>query len=478
MNVVISLIWLAHLIAYTLQQQFETVLIVELWRHGARTPGHDNLKEAYVSQLGTGQLTPNGMRQHFNLGYALRKRYPALFLDPPSFKELKIYSTDFDRTITSAQSHMAGLYATVAAPVVTGDPLNTKVKEPPFSGTAFDFDFKGSTNAINGGLRPIPIHVKDLKTDRIFMKEEESVCPGIEKKKKDQFQKHSEALYPEVEKLGKILDEKGFKCDTIFGSLCVNHAGTKGAWSLNTTGFFGDMAKCTYYHDGKPYANLDMLTLDKVSDMFNLFYIANKYGNDDLTKAYNTEMFRFIVTELEAKKTGLETNKDKGLKYIGLSAHETNVFPAMMAFNLISLECALKRVQGTPQANCMDGPPFASNIIFELNKKSTDGTFYVKGVYNGVAFNLCPGKDESLNCKFSDFKEMMNSKMHTAEGMNAVCAVPPTATSDSTWIWVAVVTASVVLVAALVYFFFLRKPSYSPEPREGSNSIVDKFDVL
>ena len=49
-------------------------LVIELYRHGARTPT-SNTYDPYFSNSDLGQLTPIGMRQHYVLGKAIRETY-------------------------------------------------------------------------------------------------------------------------------------------------------------------------------------------------------------------------------------------------------------------------------------------------------------------------------------------------------------------------------------------------------------------
>ena len=56
----------------------KVVMITELFRHGGRYPTHDMFGESDIHQH-KGQLTATGMRQHYNLGKAIRQKYPQLF---------------------------------------------------------------------------------------------------------------------------------------------------------------------------------------------------------------------------------------------------------------------------------------------------------------------------------------------------------------------------------------------------------------
>ncbi|XP_026576182.1 prostatic acid phosphatase [Pseudonaja textilis] len=84
-----------------------------LYRHGDRSPlssfPQNSVKED-AWPWGYGQLTKTGIQQAYNLGQWLKDRYKN-FLSP-SYKPKEIYvqSTDYDRTIMSAEVVLAGLF--------------------------------------------------------------------------------------------------------------------------------------------------------------------------------------------------------------------------------------------------------------------------------------------------------------------------------------------------------------------------------
>ncbi|KAM6159681.1 prostatic acid phosphatase isoform 2-T2 [Erethizon dorsatum] len=121
--------------------KFATVV----FRHGDRSPietfPNDPIKESSWPD-GFGQLTQLGMKQHYELGEYLRKRYGQFLNGTYKHEQVYIRSTDVDRTLMSAMANLAALFP----------PVGTSIWNPSLL------------------WLPIPVHTVAVSDDRDFIK--------------------------------------------------------------------------------------------------------------------------------------------------------------------------------------------------------------------------------------------------------------------------------------------------------------------
>jgi hypothetical protein len=94
--------------------------VAVLFRHGARYP--INPYYDYLETIGdAGELTPVGFRQLFNLGRYLRRDYvdkEGLFAGRYDHSEVRVFSTEYRRTVESAKAFMMGVFPEGTGPQI------------------------------------------------------------------------------------------------------------------------------------------------------------------------------------------------------------------------------------------------------------------------------------------------------------------------------------------------------------------------
>ena len=107
-------LFLVYLILKTLTEDEDIYFVLNHFRHGIRSPlklDEEN-KDTFGNEWsnGPGELTLNGIRQHYLIGITNKNKYKNLLNFDYKSKEILVYSTNLNRTIMSAQSQLLGMY--------------------------------------------------------------------------------------------------------------------------------------------------------------------------------------------------------------------------------------------------------------------------------------------------------------------------------------------------------------------------------
>lgn len=432
------------LIVKTLQQGTKTPkMIVELWRHGARSPAYNTFNQSYVVAEGPGNIVANGQRMHYLLGKQVRKDYPTIFPEGQkniSYAEYEVLSSSYQRTILSAYSHMMGIYPLGTGRIVSND--NPKTKIPPYK--KLDVSLEGDFS-LDQGANAIQIRVIDRSVDDFFMKGMKYVCKNADDKADDLFEKEVVTKNP-LKEIGDKIKSAGYNCNDYFKN------GKE--YDLNTTGIFADVNKCYYYYNGKPMNGTEAF-YDKMQYTFAIYYVNMRYRDPMVTKLWTTKMSQYIIDKMTAVTQGTSQ-----LKYAGLSGHEANLFPYMILYKLTSEEC-LEKGLDNPSDDCLPGPEFAANIIWEL-AQDDQKAWFVKARYNGdKILTTCDKQPADGYCPFSDFVDFMNKTfILSPEDYKTTCGTPSQSQAEKEsriWMFIAIGIAILFTIQMIIFISYVGK---------------------
>uniref|UniRef100_A0A0K0EMJ3 acid phosphatase n=1 Tax=Strongyloides stercoralis TaxID=6248 RepID=A0A0K0EMJ3_STRER len=336
-----------------------------LWRHGERSPEvifeYDPHKTDWPAPLG--ELTPQGMRQHYDLGKRLFDRYGVKHrLINPNYTVSEIYvrSTDVNRALASAYSNLAGMFS-------------HSIDTYPMDGGEWPANWT-----------PIPVHTEEQSTDTLL--NANFLCPRLKQLSLDRLQTKQFLIF-----------EKSLK--NLFKYL-TSYSG------VNITGY--RMLKKLYgtIHLEKKYYGYSQpswLTPDiyfqmetVVNASINYSYGCSGFGLPEDSELISLKQGYLVWRMIENMKRMKEGKKIE--KYIAYSAHDTT----LMAFaNVLGAKVPIMG-QGLID--------FAATFLLEL-WKDFNGNHYIELLYAGNAYEefktvtyLINGCQNKIRCSIEEFE--------------------------------------------------------------------------
>uniref|UniRef100_A0A673I8M3 Lysosomal acid phosphatase n=1 Tax=Sinocyclocheilus rhinocerous TaxID=307959 RepID=A0A673I8M3_9TELE len=294
----------------------------KLYRHGDRSPikayPTDPYKESDWPQ-GFGQLSQEGMKQHFELGQFLKKRYTGFLSEDYDRHEIFIRSTDVDRTLMSAEANLAGMF-------------------PPNGSEVFNPDLK---------WQPIPIHTVPADEERLLSFPLED-CPRYTQ------------LMNETEKTGIFLNMteiyKGL-IEMVRNKTGLEKANIETIWSLYDTLF------CEAKHGMRPpdWVTSSVMETLKVLKNFGFQILFGVYKRKEKCRLQGGLLLDQIIKNLS---NAAAPDSKQEVKMMVYSAHDTTI---------VALQEALNVFNGLQ-------PPYASCHLIELHQEE-NGLFTVQMFY-------------------------------------------------------------------------------------------------
>jgi hypothetical protein len=389
----------------------EIVSVVEINRHGARTP--KNFPDI-TSKLFFGSkdmtLTINGYRQHQILGEYVKKKYMKkyhLLSKDYNSQEFKIVSTPTQRTIFSAAGFLSGLYPDHIVKMNYDNKSEMTIND---TVPIIDNDVD---------IQEIPIKVIDPKNDFYFHAEK---CVFKDNKTIEDliYEKKPKAIFAiEDEEKKRVLNEVHVLCK-------LNHdhskdhekAHSEDDKTIHVTPLDIEMKELTkyffpfFYHFRKYVEHkINPKSLDTIKKFILNRWYAHRTTDSKYLRLTTSAIFKRIMDTF----TEIMQNDNKPhLKYRVYSAHDTNIVNILA--NLLTSEKINEFIhKAISDENTFKFliPPFASNIFFELHKDDHDGKYSVHIIYNGKSLSeglkFVEENKQSKKIEWIKFEQMMKN---------------------------------------------------------------------
>jgi hypothetical protein len=332
------------------------------------------------------ELTTVGMHEHFYLGSALLQKYPELLSKPYDPTKIWVQSTDVNRTIMSAISHLQGIFQG-RGPNLTDFQQN--IANPPYNNTeGIIANLSSNGSALPYSVFMPPIHIVPNNYQLAFMEPYDGeACPLVGPNQaavaNPIYETFLQYVQPTIDSLSQLygqnlsVDDAQLVGDTILCDLFMNYTFpniTKWSQLYNDTIF---IAFGTYfsYHEG---------TLA---------------GTQMLAVPIFTQVLEFMENVVSGNST---------LEFILMSGHDSTLIPMIAALGLATPECFVNNyINNITNDTMCQYPGFASSIIFELWNENA--SWYVNILYNDNP--ATSNNYGNYQYTLAEFEQLMNNAM-------------------------------------------------------------------
>ena len=426
------------------------------WREGARAPeltsNEDNVDILGESWNSPGDLSPSGMRMHYLLGRRNREIWANLLSESYKPNEIFVRSTGYNSTISSAISHLQGLYPAFTGPTLTDLQIGKAI--PPTSNAddlitpINDAGIAALPNRINVA----PVHIIDNNNDNFFFYDP-LYCPPI----KDIFSSNAKSDRI-IQLVSEINSTWGNKLKT-----ALNKESEKHVFDLQEIYHIADAFVSDYYEKKELKSFVDAgIDLDEFLNVADdiLFHFAFYYFNGDVEQMFAKismtpiliDVFRWMDTRIQYDKASKEYTGYVAPAVVLYSTHDTTLASAQTIFDYVF------DVNGDYIPT-----PFASSFVWELYRKDnavasslTEADYTVKIFYNYQEY--------FTEISYPVFKSKLRPYLLTIEEINAFCGFDspnkprfiPTSYIDATIVLSVLLFLSVVSIVILMILLIKR----------------------
>uniref|UniRef100_A0A9J7XE11 Lysosomal acid phosphatase n=1 Tax=Cyprinus carpio carpio TaxID=630221 RepID=A0A9J7XE11_CYPCA len=343
---------------------------------------------------GFGQLSQEGMKQHFELGQFLKKRYTGFLSEDYDRHEIFIRSTDVDRTLMSAEANLAGMF-------------------PPNGSEEFNPDLK---------WQPIPVHTVPVDKEKLLSFPLED-CPRYTQ------------LMNETEKTDIFLNmTETYKVKMVRNKTGLEKANIETIWSFYDTLF------CEAKHGMRPpdWVTPSVMETLKMLKNFGFQILFGIYKRKEKCRLQGGLLLDQIIKNLS---NAAAPDSKQEVKMMVYSAHDTTV---------VALQEALNVFNGLQ-------PPYASCHLIELHQEE-NGMFTVEMFYRNdtnvsepypVSLPGC-----SQRCPLQDFMNLTREVI--PQDRDKECQIRKEATDTAVIIGLAVCGCLLFLLVLLLFVMLCR----------------------
>eukprot|EP01017_Pseudomicrothorax_dubius_P034045 TRINITY_DN4622_c0_g1_i1.p1 TRINITY_DN4622_c0_g1~~TRINITY_DN4622_c0_g1_i1.p1 ORF type:complete len:430 (-),score=78.07 TRINITY_DN4622_c0_g1_i1:160-1449(-) len=372
------------------EKEMKLIYALEYSRHGARAPMHHHLN-ASSWKYELEELTPIGMRQHFLLGRSLYHRYvkSGRLIDPNNIKTrtVQVRSTDFDRTIMSAQTQVYGLLYRLGTSFQKDQERWFSI--PPFRLNE-DVEFFRDTlynRVLPNKFVPVPIHTVPEHQDDVAFPEKS--CPRLQQL----IQAVEEAS--EYKKIFNQLRIEGF-----FKQFAELVGEQEDKLTLHSLAEYDDVINCNLMQSipVPKWARQEIgHKLMWVHDFLNLY---KAFHNEESTRLISSNLLKDTLDSIDAAVTG----KNTVTKFRLFSAHDDTLNRIMVPLGLNQHVSDFQKFLNSKKGR---NPPFASSLIFEVYKDEAKNENYIMVLYNNHVKTLGGACNNERLCSYSNFKKLI-----------------------------------------------------------------------